>query len=70
MNTIEFVNSKIIQLHSQQLNFVDFSSNKMIRTTALPDLNETEIQTEKSHIMGIMDSYKNELILTNDSYKE
>lgn len=57
MDTIQFVNSKIIRLHSQKLNFVDFSSDKMIRTEEIPDLSKTEIQTEKSHIIGIMRSY-------------
>lgn len=61
MNTIAFVNSKIILLHSQKLNFVDFSSDKMIRTEVIPDLSEMEIQTEKSHIMGIMKSYPTEM---------
>lgn len=57
MDTIQFVNSKIIRLHSQKLNFVDFSLNRIIRTEQIPDLTKTEIQMEKSHIMGIMKSY-------------
>lgn len=60
MDTIEFINSKIIQLRSQQLNFVDFSAEKMLSTKAIPDLDKDEIQREKNHIYGMIQSIKYE----------
>lgn len=61
MDTIKFANSKIIRLHSQQLNFVDFSADKMISTKAIPDPNENEIKREKHHIFAMMKSYEDEI---------
>ena len=66
MSTLEFINSKIIQLHSQQLNYIDFSSNKILRTKPIPDWDTIEIKTEKSRIINIMKSYQDELILDNN----
>lgn len=70
MNTIKFANSKIIRLHSQQLNFVDFSADKMISTKAIPDPNENEIKREKHHIFAIMKSYEDEIMTVNASEDE
>ncbi len=60
MDTIVFFSSKILQLHSQQLNFTDFSAEKIISTKAIPDLSEDAIQTKKAHIYGMIQAQKNE----------
>lgn len=70
MDTIKFANSKIIRLHSQQLNFVDFSADKMISTKAIPDPNENEIKREKHHIFAMMKSYEDEIMTVNASKDE
>ena len=68
MDTISFTNSKIIQLHSQQLNFIDFSGQKMISTKAIPSLSQDEIENKKHYIYGRIESYKyeNETVTTSD----
>lgn len=70
MDTIKFTNSKIIRLHSQQLNFVDFSADKMISTKAIPDPNVNEIKREKHHIFAMMKSYEDEIMTVNASKDE
>ena len=56
MDTIKFVNSKIIRLHSQQLRFVDFSNLKMLSTTAIPNLDADEIKNEREHLYSVIES--------------
>ena len=68
MDTIVFFSSKILQLHSQQLNFIDFSAEKIISTKPIPDLSADAIQTKKAHIYGIIQAQKNE-IPSNDNSK-
>lgn len=67
MDTIKFSNSKIIQLHSQQLNFIDYSSIKMISTKAIHNLSKDEIEYEKQYIYGMIRSFKEELELEINS---
>lgn len=67
MNTIKFVNSKVIRLHSQQLNFIDFSAHKMVSTKAIPELNKDEIQREKHYIFAMMKSYEDEIMTVHTS---
>lgn len=66
MSTITFKNSKIIQLYSQQLNYIDFSAEKMLSTHPLTDLNEQEIQREKHYIYGMMQAYKDTMSSEED----
>lgn len=70
MDTIKFTNSKIIQLHSQRLNFIDFSAEKMISTKAIPTLSKEEIQNNKHHIYGMVQSYKYENDIETDNTPE
>lgn len=70
MDTIKFTKSKIIRLHSQQLNFVDFSTDRMISTKAIPNPNENEIKREKHHIFDMMKSYEDERMTVNASKDE
>ena len=70
MDTIKYTNSKIIQLHSQQLNFIDFSAEKMISTKAIPDLSKEEIQNDKHYIYGMIKSYKYENCIETDNTME
>ena len=58
METINFLNSKIIQLHSQQLNFIDFSSLKMLSTKPIPNLDMNSIKNERDHIYDVIQSAK------------
>lgn len=62
MDTIEFVTSKILMLHSQQLNFVDYSDLKTLSTTPIPNLSEDEIKREKHYIYGMIESAKYETV--------
>ena len=63
MQTIKFSNSKIIQLYSQQLNFIDFSAQKMISTKAVPNLDKDQIERERHYIYGMIEGYKQEMEL-------
>ena len=60
MQTIKFANSKIIQLYSQQLNFIDFSAQKIISTKAVPNLDKEQIERERQYIYGMIEGYKQE----------
>lgn len=70
MDTIQYTNSKIIRLHSQQLNFIDFSNEKMISTKAIPDLSKEQIQNDKHYIYGVIESYKYETVTETDPDSE
>ena len=70
MRTIEFVNSKIIQLQSQQLNFIDFSSLTTLSTNAVPNLDEKEIEHERHYIYGMIEGYKQETELDDSDEEE
>lgn len=67
MDTIKFNNSKILQLHSQRLNFIDFSGCKMISTKAIPNMDEEQIQREKQYLYGMMEAYKEEIETVEDT---
>lgn len=67
MDTIKFNNSKIIQLHSQQLNFIDFSGCKMISTKAIPTMDKEQIQREKQYLYGMMEAYQEEMETIEDT---
>lgn len=60
MENIEFFKSKILRLHSQQLNFIDFSSVKMLQTKPIPNLNNKEITNEKQYLYAVNQSRKDE----------
>ncbi len=62
MDTISFVNSKIIQLYSQQLNYIDFSTNQIIKSQAIPDLDPQRILEEKTELREMMEAYQEELM--------
>lgn len=52
--SIEFIDSKILKLYSQQLNFIDYSFEKM-RVTKVPDiLSNEEILKEKVEIYNLI----------------
>ena len=70
MDTIEFVTSKILLLHSQRLNFIDFSDLKTLSTTPIPDLSEDEIKREKNYIYGMIESAKCETIYLDNREEE
>ena len=72
MDTIEFVNSKVLQLYSQQLNFIDFSCLKMLSTTPVPNLSEDEIRRERGYIYGMIESirYENETVYLDNREEE
>lgn len=70
MQTIKFSNSKIIQLHSQQLNFIDFSAQKMISTKAVPNLDKNQIERERHYIYGMIEGYKQETELDDSDAEE
>ena len=61
METIKFNNSKILQLYSQQLNFIDFSGCKMISTKAIPNMDKDQIEREKMYLYGMMEAYQEEM---------
>lgn len=67
MDTIKFNNSKILQLHSQQLNFIDFSGCKMISTKAIPNMDKEQIQREKQYLYGMMEAYQEEMDTIEDT---
>ena len=67
MDTIKFNNSKILQLHSQQLNFIDFSGCKMISTKAIPNMDKEQIQREKQYLYGMMEAYQEEMETIEDT---
>lgn len=55
MNRIRFVNSRIIKLHSQQLNFVDISYEKT-RSTKLPEeISDEELLKEKYYLYSMIE---------------
>lgn len=57
--SIKFVSSRILKLHSQQLNFIDYSSEK-IRSTKLPNnMSSDEIFKEKLEIINTMNFVSN-----------
>lgn len=60
MNNIEFISSKIIRLYSQQLNFIDYSSNKMLSTVSIPKLTGEDILKEKVNVYAMNQSYKDD----------
>lgn len=55
MNTIRFVNSRIIKLHSQQLNFVDISYEKIRTTKLLKEISNEEILKEKCYLYSMIE---------------
>ncbi len=67
INTISFCNSKVIKLHSKQLNFIDFSGEKMLPTKAIADLDQDQIHNEKHHIFDMMEAYEQEKILNDQN---
>lgn len=60
MKTLTFVNSKIIQLHSQTLNFIDFSSNTVLSTTEIPIPDAEKIGEIRQDIYDMIEAYKQE----------
>lgn len=60
MKTLTFVNSKIIQLHSQTLNFIDFSSNTVLSTTEIPRPDAEKIGEIRQDIYDMIEAYKQE----------
>lgn len=60
MNNIEFNKSKILRLYSQQLNFIDYSNLKLLRTKTIPKLSKDELMREKHHLYAMNQSYKDE----------
>ena len=66
MDTVVFNSSKVLQLHSQQLNFTDFSSVKIISTKAIPNLSEDDILRKKNYIYGMIQAQKDE-VESNDN---
>lgn len=71
MNTLEFVRSRIIKLHSQKLNFMDISSEKLISTTCEDKIPDNVIFREKLMLYTIMKygnkSNKDNLDVTKNS---
>lgn len=67
MENIEFFKSKILRLYSQQLNFIDFSSVKLLPTKPIPKLSKEEIIKEKQHLYAMNQSYKDEQLWSKDS---
>lgn len=60
MKTLTFVNSKIIQLYSQTLNFIDYSSNTVISTTEIPKPDAKKIEKDRQDIYDMIEAYKQE----------
>lgn len=58
MESIQFFKSKIIQLHSQQLKFIDFSGLTILSTNAMPNPTKEDIEREKKFIHGMIRSYE------------
>lgn len=54
MQNLEFKESRIIRLHSQQLKFIDFSNEKIIQTDSIKDPIPMHIIEEKSQIGEII----------------
>mgnify|MGYP004467316819 CR=1 FL=1 len=57
-NTLDFVDSRIIRLHSQQLNFVDFSCEQVLSTKCDENITTEDIQEEKLKLISIIESHK------------
>lgn len=51
---MEFLYSRIVQLYSQQLSFIDYSSKCTISTKKIPKPSETEVEERLSYIIGMM----------------
>ena len=64
MDSIEFSNSKIIKLHSHQLNFIDYSSKLILKAKGSPCPSEEEIEREKQYLIDMIEGYKEESIIT------
>ena len=60
MKTLTFVNSKIVQLYSQTLNFIDFSSSTVISTTEIPKPDAKKIEEDRDNIYDMIEAYKQE----------
>ena len=71
MENIEFSKSKILRLYSQQLNFIDFSSVKMLRTKPISNLSNEDLINEKQYLCAVNQSRKDEkLWITNEENKK
>lgn len=57
--SIKFVSSRILKLHSQQLNFIDYSSEKTLATKLPDNVSANEILKEKREISDIMNFVSN-----------
>lgn len=64
MDAINFCESKVLQLHSQQLNFIDFSEGKTMSTEPLRNKSEEEIVSERQFIYGMMKGREQERMTT------
>lgn len=70
MKTLTFVNSKIIQLYSQTLNFIDFSSNTVISTKETPEPTAIKIEEDRKNIFDMIEAYKQEEALDFEDDEE
>lgn len=68
MNTLGFLESKILRLHSQQLHFVDFSLEKVLSTKCDKNISTEKILKEKLYISSFME--QNRMIFNNDKLEE
>ena len=66
MDNVEFFNSKILRLYSQQLNFIDYSSEKLLSTKPIPKLSKEALIKEKQYIYAINQSYKYEKMIERE----
>lgn len=58
MSTLKFQNSRILKLHSQQLNFIDYSYEKTLATKKIDNLTDDEVLKEKINLINMIKLFK------------